>query len=150
MDDHVTDDDEGNPIVYVCRKKIIRIEEYFDSKRIRSLIARRYRPDHRLYHTHAMMRYELYPPEMEADIRNELYAYAYNADPEEELGSGGEEEVPDVEEVLARVPTFPRAMERPASWMRIDGSARGLLWQIPDLIRIRKSNEGACFACSCY
>ena len=89
VDDDVTDDDEGNPIVYVRRKKIIRIEEYFASKRIRSSIARRYRPDHRLYHTHAVMRYELYPPEMEADVRNELYAYAYVDEPEEEPGSGG-------------------------------------------------------------
>ena len=141
VDDDVTDDDEGDPIVYVRRKKIIRIEEYFASKRIRSSIARRYRPDHRLYHTHAVMRYELYPPEMEADVRNELYAYAYVDEPEEEPGSGGEEEIPEVEDVLFRVPMFQRAMERPTSWMRNDGrggSARGLLWQIPDHVRARE------------
>ena len=152
VDHDVTDDVEDDPIVYVSRKKIIRIEEYYASKRVRSSVARRYHPGHRLYHTHAVLRYELYPPEMEVNTRNELYAYAYPDAPAEESGSGGEEDVPEVEVVNFRPPTIQRGMDRSDSWTRIDGSGgsqRGLLWQIPDHIRARKFfNERAPFACS--
>lgn len=86
MDDDV-DSGREDPIEYVYRKQVISIEENYAEKRVRSRIARRYLPGHRLHMTHAVLRYQLFPLEMEVIIHNELYAYACNQAPEEETRS---------------------------------------------------------------